>query len=124
MKNRIAQLGKAEFPIPKFNIRYVRGTRKVHLWFKLHCALLRINILKDMICPKSFGGSFLYRNSVKSLTPQPGRRKNKLRLISTGLANFSASPISNKEHVRSIKSKEKSQIIVLYKHGFTTDQYS
>jgi hypothetical protein len=80
--------------------------------------------LKIWFAQKRFGGSFLHRNSVKSLTPQPASRKNKQGLISTGLTNFSASPLSNKERVRSVWSKEKSQIIALYKHGFTADQYS
>jgi hypothetical protein len=82
--------------------------------------------LKMWVAQKCFGGSFLYRNSVKSLPPRkvPGRIQNKRGLISIGLTNFSASPISNKEPVRSVWSKEKSQIMALYKQGFTADQYS
>ena len=76
------------------------------------------------VARKCFGGSFLHRNSVKSQHYVPGRIKNRRGLISTGLTNFSASPISNKGPVRCVWSKEKSQIMALYKQGFTADQYS
>jgi len=121
----IARLGTAKFPITNFNVRYVRGIRKgpfmVQPTLRLitnqpawRCELPK-NVLVEASCIE------IQKNPQHHV---PSRIKNKRGLISNDLTNFSASPISNKQPVRSVWSKEKRQIILLHKQGFTADQYS